>query len=330
MDLIKKLGPLSIASRLKRLAEWLYKDGARIYQEQSLDFKPRWFPLFYLLKEFGEISVTQAAQALGMTHPAINQIAGEMSRGEFLESDSDKKDKRKSILRLTRKGRKALSSLEPVWKDFKSAASDLLGEAGDDFLATVERLEDALKEKGMYERITQRIKNRQLKRIQILNYQPQFKKYFKSLNYEWLKEYFEVEKEDEEILSSPYERIIKPGGFVLFARLEGKIVGTTALIRHDRYTYELTKMAVKRSAQGQQVGRKLALAAIEKAKNSGARRVVLLTSPRLTAAYNLYLSSGFVELSGDQPWATPFHRGGISMSLDLKNKPKTQKRRYYV
>ena len=320
MDLLRQLGPLAIASRLRRLTEWLYKDGARIYQEQSLDFEPRWFPLFYLLKELGKTSVTQAAQSLGLTHPAINQIAAEMSKRGFLESTSDKKDKRKRLLRLTQKGKKALSTLEPVWKDFESAAGEFLSEAGGDFLATIGRLEEALKEKGMYERITQRIKERQLGKVEIINYQPQFKKYFKLLNYEWLKEYFKVEKEDEKLLSSPYERIIKPGGFVLFARLDGKIVGTTALIKHDSYTYELTKMAVKKSAQGQQAGRKLALAAIEKAKDSGARRVVLLTSPRLTAAYNLYRSLGFVELSGDQPWATPYHRGGTPMSLDLKNK----------
>jgi DNA-binding MarR family transcriptional regulator/predicted GNAT family N-acyltransferase len=318
MDLLKKLGPLAIASRLRRLTEWLYKDGARIYQEQSLDFEPRWFPLFYLLKKSGEASVTRAAQALGLTHPAINQIAGEMSKRGLLKSASDEKDKRKRLLRLTQKGKRALSSLEPVWKDFESAASELLSEAGGDFLAIVGKLEDALKEKGMYVRITRRIKERQLRKVIIVNYQPQLKKNFRSLNLEWLKEYFEVEKEDEEQLSSPYEKIIKPGGFVLFARLDGKIVGTTALIRHDRYTYELTKMAVKRSAQGQQVGRKLALAAIEKAKNIGARRVVLLTNPRLTAACNLYHSLGFVELSGNQPWVTPYHRGGISMSLDLK------------
>lgn len=321
MDLLRQLGPLAIASRLRRLTEWLYKDGARIYHEQSLDFEPRWFPLFYLLKELGETSVTQAAQSLGLTHPAVNQIAGEMSKRGFLESTSDEKDKRKRLLRLTRKGKKALSVLEPVWKDFESAAGEFLSEAGGDFLAMIGKLEDALKDKGMYERITQRIKERQLRKVEIINYQPQFKKYFKLLNYEWLKEHFKVEKEDEKLLSSPYEKIIKPGGFVLFARLEGKIVGTTALIKHDNNTYELTKMAVKRSAQGQQAGRKLSLAAIEKAKNSGARKVVLLTSPRLTAAYNLYRSLGFVELSGDQPWATPYHRGGTPMSLALKNKP---------
>ncbi len=318
MDLIRQLGPLAIASRLRRLTEWLYKDGARIYQEQSLDFEPRWFPLFYLLKESGKTSVTQAAHSLGLTHPAINQIAGEMSRRGLLESVSDKKDKRKRILLLTQKGKKDLSSLEPVWKDFESAASELLTEVGGDFLTIVGKMEEALKEKGMYERITRRIKQHQFRRVEIINYRPQFKKYFKSLNYEWLKEYFKVEKEDEEHLSSPYEKIIQPGGFVLFARLDGKIVGTTALIKHDKYTYELTKMAVKRSAQGQQVGRKLALAVIERAKNSGARQIVLLTNPRLTEAYNLYRSLDFVELSGKQSWATPYQRGGILMGLDLK------------
>ncbi|HVP35617.1 MAG TPA: bifunctional helix-turn-helix transcriptional regulator/GNAT family N-acetyltransferase [Terriglobales bacterium] len=317
MDLLRKLGPLAIASRLRRLTEWLYKDGARIYQEQSLDFEPRWFSLFNLLKESGKISVTQAAQTLGLTHPAINQIAGEMSKRGLLESFTDKKDKRKRILQLTPKGKKAFSSLEPVWKDFESAVSELLNEAGSDFLTIVGKLEDELKEKGMYERISRRIKERQLRKVSIIDYRPHFKKYFRSLNLEWLKEYFEVEKEDEELLSNPYEKIIKTGGFILFARLEGKIVGTTALIKHDEFTYELTKMAVTRKALGHQVGRKLALAAIEKAKNSGVGRIVLLTNPRLTAACNLYHSLGFVKLAGDQPWVIPYRRGGIPMSLDL-------------
>lgn len=317
MDLLRKLGPLAIASRLRRLTEWLYKDGAYIYEEQSLDFEPRWFPLFYLLKESGKISVTQAAQSLGLTHPAINQIAGEMSKRGLLESFSDKKDKRKRILQLSLKGKKALSPLEPLWKDFESAVSELLSKAGGDFLAIVGKLEDELREKGMYERISQRIKERQLRKVTIIAYRPQFKKYFRSLNLEWLKENFEVEKEDEELLSNPYEKIIKLGGFILFARVEGKIVGTTALIKHDEFTYELTKMAVTRKVRGHQIGRKLALAAIEKAKNSGAGRIILLTNPRLTAACNLYHSLGFVKLAGDQPWVTPYCRGGIPMSLDL-------------
>jgi len=305
---------------MRRLTEWFYKDGARIYREQSADFEPRWFPLFYLLKESGPLPVTTAASALGFSHPAINQIAGQMSRRGFLESIRDKKDERKRLLRLTKKGKAAVSSLQPVWADIEAVASELLREAQGDFLADIGRIEDALKETGMYERVMRRIKKRQLDQVEILDYRPQFKRYFKSLNLEWLKEYFTVEEPDERLLSDPCGKIIKTGGFVLFARLEGRIVGTAALVRHDPHIYELTKMAVARKAQGRQAGRKLMLAAIERARKAGARRLVLFTSPRLKAACNLYCSSGFIEVPGAHPRVTAYRRESMLMSLDLKTR----------
>lgn len=317
MDLIRDLGPLALASRMRRLAEWLYKDGARIYREQSADFEPRWFPLFYLLKESGSVPVTAAASALGFSHPAINQIAGQMSRRGFLESVKDKKDERRHLLRLTKKGKAVVSSLQPVWADIEAAARDLLTETKGNFLADIGRIEDALNKSGMYERVTLRLKRRQLGEVKIVDYKPQFQRYFKSLNLEWLREYFSVEKTDEILLSDPYGKIIKPGGFVFFAEISGKIVGTAALLKHDKNIYELAKMAVAKKARGRQAGRKLALSSIERAKKTGARKLVLLTSPQLAAAYNLYRSLGFVEISPAQPWATPHNRESIAMSLDL-------------
>jgi len=320
MDVIRQLGPLALASRFRRLAEWLYKDGPRIYRESSVDFEPRWFPLFYLLKDSDAVPVTEAATALGFTHPAINQIAGQMAKRGFLESVRDKKDERKRLLRLTKKGKAAVSSLEPVWADIQAAADEVLTEAGAGFLEAVGRLEDALNRRGMYERVMHRVKSRQFERVEIVDYRPQFKRYFKSLNLEWLRAYHSVEEQDEELLSDPYGRVVKTGGFVLFARLDKKIIGTVALIRHDQHLYQLTKMAVTREARGKQAGRKLALEAIEQARKTGARRVVLQTSPRLIAACNLYRSLGFVEVSAAQPWATAYQRKSIAMSLDLKSR----------
>lgn len=320
MDLIRQLGPLALASRFRRLADWLYKDGPRIYRERSADFEPRWFPLFYLLKQTGPVSVTAAASALGYSHPAINQIAGEMAVRGYLESIKDKKDERKRLLRLTKKGKAAVSRLEPVWADIEAAAGELVTKAGTDFLAALGRLEDALEETGVYERVMRRVKRRELERVEIIDYKPQFKRYFRSLNLEWLREHFTVEDEDERLLSDPHGRIIKAGGFVIFARIDGKIAGTAALLKHDKRIYELTKMAVTRAARGQQIGRKLALAAIQRAKKVGAKHLVLMTSPQLTAAGNLYRSLGFVEVSLAQPWAPTYKRESIAMSLDLKKK----------
>jgi DNA-binding MarR family transcriptional regulator/N-acetylglutamate synthase-like GNAT family acetyltransferase len=322
MDIIKQLGPLALASRFRRLADWLYKDAPRIYREMHVDFEPRWFALFYLLKESGSVPVTEAASALGFSHPAINQIAGQMAKRGLLESVRDKKDERKRLLRLTRKGKAALSSLEPVWTDIEAAAEELMKDAGGDFLTAIGRLEEALSRSGMYERVMHRAKTRQLEKVEIVDYRPQFKRYFKSLNLQWLRQYHSVEEADERLLSDPHGQIIKAGGFVLFARLEGKVVGTAALIKHNRHLYQLTKMAVTMTARGQQAGRRLALAAIQRAKKRGARQLVLLTSPKLTAACNLYRSLGFVEVSAAQPWATAYRRESIAMTLDLrKNKP---------
>jgi N-acetylglutamate synthase-like GNAT family acetyltransferase len=172
----------------------------------------------------------------------------------------------------------------------------------------------------MYVRVTRQMKMRQLNEVEIVDYQPRFKRYFKSLNVQWLQEYFKVEETDKILLSDPHGKVIKPGGLVLFARLDGKIVGTAALIKHNKHIYELAKMAVTREVRGRQVGRKLGLAAIERAKKAGARQLVLLTSPQLTAAYNLYRSLGFVEISPEQPWATPHRRESIAMSLELKKR----------
>jgi ribosomal protein S18 acetylase RimI-like enzyme len=318
VDLIKQLGPLALASRVRRLGEWLYKDVPRIYRERSLDFEPRWFPLFYLLKYSNSVAVTAAASALGFSHAAINQIAGEMTRRGFVESIKDRKDERKRLLRLTKKGKAAVSSLEPIWKDISAAANELVSETGGDFLEAISRLEDALTQRGMYERVMRRVKDRQMEKVEIIDYKPRFKRFFKSLNLEWLHEYHNVEEEDQQLLSDPYGKIIKTGGSVLFARIDKSIVGTAALIRHNNRLYQLTKMAVTRKARGQQAGRKLTLEAIKRAKKAGAKYLVLQTSPRLTAACNLYHSLGFVDLTGTPKWATMYQRESIAMSLDLK------------
>jgi len=152
--------------------------------------------------------------------------------------------------------------------DLQVAASELLREGSGGVLVAVGRLEDALSQAGVYERVMHRVKRLELERVGIIDYKPQFKRYFRSLSLEWLQEYYSVEDANERLFSAPHGQIIKAGGIDLFARLDGKIVGIAALLRRDQGIYELTKMVVTREAEGRQVGRKLALAVIEQAKNA--------------------------------------------------------------
>jgi DNA-binding MarR family transcriptional regulator/N-acetylglutamate synthase-like GNAT family acetyltransferase len=329
MDLIKQLGSLALASRLKRLSDRLMRDGSRIYREQGLDFEPRWFTVFYLLSRKSPMAVTEIAHDLRVTHPAINQVAGAMEKAGMLVSQKDKSDERKRLLSLSTSGKALLTKLKPIWNDFKLSAGELLAESGVDLLEVLDRIENSLDDTEMYDRIKTQIKKRQLGEVEIINYKPPYREYFKKLNIEWLNKYFSVEPLDEKILTNPEREIIKRGGKILFARVDGKIVGTAALIRHSETTFELAKMAVTEKAQGRQVGKRLTLAALEKARSLGGRTILLNTSSKLVAANHLYRQLGFVQLGPKPQLNSTYMRPTITLQLNIEaeKKPKNINRR---
>jgi len=323
LDLVKQLGPLALASRLKRLSERLLKDGAAIYKSQGIDFQPRWFPVLYLLNQKSPMIVTAVANSLGMTHPSVNQIASAMTKAGLLKSFRDKNDERRRLLALTSKGKKMAADLKPVWQDFNDAAAELLENAGREPLDIIDRIEQELDRQSMFDRITKRIKKRQMGEVDIIDYDDNLKQHFKALNYEWLKKYFTVETQDRRVLADPGGEIVSQGGYVFFARLDGKIIGTAALLKHDKKTYELAKMAVAKKAQGRQAGKKLALTAIETARNLGADKVILETSPELDKAVHLYKNLGFAEYKPNSKSGCGYNRCSIQMKLVIKkNKNK--------
>jgi N-acetylglutamate synthase-like GNAT family acetyltransferase len=220
----------------------------------------------------------------------------------------------------------------PLWSDIKRAACELLDASGTDLLAALDRIESALDNTGMFDRIKAQIKKRQLEMVEIIDYKPCYRKYFRRLNIEWLEKYFSVEPIDKKILGDPNRQILKKGGQILFARVDGEIIGTVALIRRDKTTYELAKMAVTEKAQGKHVGKRLAQAAIDRARSLGTRTLVVNTNPELAAANRLYGQLGFVRVAPtlQQEWG--YQRPTITLKLNIEDnkKPKKHKRRYYV
>ena len=70
--------------------------------------------------------------------------------------------------------------------------------------------------------------------------------------------------------------------------------------------FELAKLAVDPASQGQGIGRRLVDASLAYARGHGARRVVLLSNSRLTAALHLYETYGFQHrpVPADAPYVT--------------------------
>lgn len=117
---------------------------------------------------------------------------------------------------------------------------------------------------------------------------------FYEINAEWITSMFALEQTDIDVLENPRERIIEPGGTILFIEAPGLgIVGTCALQQTSPGKFELTKMGVTAAARGLKAGEALLAAMIERARAMGAEQLYLLTNHTCEAAIHLYAKAGF-------------------------------------
>ncbi len=318
MDIIAREGVLAMASRLKRLSERMYKDMSRVYTAIDAGFEARWFPVFYALGQRSPRSVVELARELGLTHPAVTQIAQPLIRKGLVKEASDPKDARRHLLSLTSEGRRLHDRLRPVWAAVARGAREMLQEAGGDLLGTLTRVESILDERSMYERLRPVLGLPREEPLRIVSYRPAYKKHFRRLNEEWLKAHFTVEPGEQRVLSDPNGRIVRRGGFLFFALLGEEVVGTCALRRERGGVFEVAHMAVTSAFQGQGIGRALAEAAIEQARRLGLERLYLQTHPVLKRAGRLYRDLGFRRVARHPvPTERCSERGGYVMMLRL-------------
>ncbi|WP_297336992.1 GNAT family N-acetyltransferase [Algoriphagus sp.] len=150
--------------------------------------------------------------------------------------------------------------------------------------------------------------------IKIIPYREELQDEFKTINQEWVEEFFSLEPFDIAQLENPQATILDRGGHILFADWEGEIVGTIGLAKVEDQTYELIKMGVKKSAQGKGVGLLLGKAILEKAKELGAQKVELYTHTKLEAALKIYRKLGFQD---EVPEPGKYCRCNLKMVLSV-------------
>jgi GNAT superfamily N-acetyltransferase len=152
--------------------------------------------------------------------------------------------------------------------------------------------------------------------MKIIAFDAAYADQFKRLNLVWLERYFQVEPIDLDVLSNPEETIVKPGGMVFFALLDGAVVGTCALIRHNDDLFEFSKMAVADTHQGHGIGTQLLSHVIEWARARSIRKLFVETNTVLERAVRLYQRVGFRVIAHDSSDAH-YRRTNLKMELDL-------------
>lgn len=146
-------------------------------------------------------------------------------------------------------------------------------------------------------------------------YRDEFRAAFEQLNRDWIEMYFELEDPDREVFRDPQAKILAPGGQILFVLKDGEVLGTCAVIRHRPTEYEIAKMAVAPAARGRGFGDLLMEAAIDFARTSGGRRVIIVSNTVLEPAIRLYSKHGFVRVPLVDDGR--YRRANIRLELEL-------------
>lgn len=319
MGIFERTGKMALGSRLRSLTTQLTDDAAKIYELYNIDFSPKWFPVFFVLSEGKDQTITEIAEQIGHSQPSVTKIVKEMAKAELVKDKLKSTDKRRNVVGLTKKGMGlAAPIIKEVCTDVDAAIEEMVAEATHDLWEALAEWEFLFSQKSLAKRVQEQKKMRERKGIRIVSYEPKYQAAFKLLNEEWISNHFEMEEVDHQVLDNPETYIINKGGKIVVALYNDEPVGVCALIKMDDpdYDFEMAKMAVSPKAQGKSIGTLLAQAIIDTARKMGASKLYLESNTVLKPAINLYYKLGFRKISGH---SSPYKRVNIQMELDLNN-----------
>jgi N-acetylglutamate synthase-like GNAT family acetyltransferase/DNA-binding MarR family transcriptional regulator len=288
-DILSDLGPVFLGSRLKRLAERFQAGAARVVSDAGLPMQPAHMPLLAALDR-GPLTVGQLVDAVGTSQPGVTRTAGQLIDLGLVQSAAGA-DQRQRTLSLTLAGEAAMARAKMlIWPRVEIAVKEICDGLSGHLLDQIAAIERALAATPFDKRV---VNTAQAKLI-IREYSDDLARDFYEINAEWINTMFRLEQTDREVLENPRERILEPGGAILFVEAPGLgIVGTCALQKTEEGAFELTKMGVRASARGLKAGEFLLAAIIDRAKTMGVETLYLLTNRRCEAAIHLYEKLGF-------------------------------------
>ncbi|WP_018998138.1 bifunctional helix-turn-helix transcriptional regulator/GNAT family N-acetyltransferase [Hirschia maritima] len=297
-DILEESGYLALGSRLKRLAERLQADAAKLHEMHGFNIQPSQFPMVKALDAYGSLTVAQAVDALGVSQPAVTRTLNSLVQSGIAQTRPDEQDQRVKWIELTPKGAEVLESMRnDLWPMVQEAAKEAssfpTGSSPASLLDALSRLEQNLSESSLEQRVTDKLNGQN---VEILDFSGELAQDFYDITQEWVSDMFKLEKNDIEIIENPQKLIIDRGGIILFAKTPKLgVVGTCALIKIEEGVFELTKMGVRDSARGLKIGEKLLQATIARAREMKIRSMYLLTNKKCEAAIHLYEKNGFIH-----------------------------------
>ncbi|HKE49504.1 MAG TPA: bifunctional helix-turn-helix transcriptional regulator/GNAT family N-acetyltransferase [Rhodanobacteraceae bacterium] len=292
---------LALGSRFKAISESLYAAANAAYRDAGADIDAHWFPVLRYLHVKGPATVTEIAAAIGQTHPAVSQLAAKLRKGGWITRRADASDARRGMLELTADAERKLDKLGPVWCAIRRGARAAALRGQGSLIDALTSFENDIASGRLAAEIAHERERVLAAPIEIHPFREEWAVHFDRINTEWLERWFVVEPVDRETLSNAKKLVIDRGGRILFAALDGEVIGTCALLKEAPGVYELSKMAVETGFRGLGAGRRLLEAAIAEFERLGGTTLFLESSKRLGPALRLYESLGFVHHPAPRP-----------------------------
>jgi N-acetylglutamate synthase-like GNAT family acetyltransferase/DNA-binding MarR family transcriptional regulator len=288
-DVIADLGETFLGSRLKRLAERMQSGAAKVVDAAGMAVQPTHMGLLAALDRT-PMTVGQLVEAVGISQPGVTRAVGQLVDMGLVEIIRGA-DLRERTARLTPAGVAAMARIKlQIWPKLHQAVRDMCAGLSGSFLDQIAGLEAALAEKPLEVRAA----GVTVTGLIVREYTDELAPLFHDINAEWISGMFRLEQTDRDVLENPRERIIEPGGAILFVEAPGLgVIGTCALQKTSESAFELTKMGVRESARGLKAGEFLLAATIERAKAMGIETLYLLTNAKCAPAIHLYEKLGF-------------------------------------
>ncbi len=296
MNFYRQLGELIFGTRLKRLSEKYLLDVSKIYKSLDIDFEPSWFPIFYLLNKNGEMSVTELAEELEITHQAISQFVNIFEDRKLIKFLKDSKDKRKRLICFTQKGLTLVNTIKPVWKSLEKSMKRMLEEGANSayLLHALDELEDAMQREGIFIRVIKDIKNRQIEDLEIIHYESIYKTQFKNLMLSWLIENYNSDVLDVDLINYPEKKISNNGFIILMVKIKSEIVATIVVQVTEKSDSDILYLVVDEHWQRRQIGKKILLEVVHQLETRGVKNVHIELDRKFINAIKLFKSNGFV------------------------------------
>jgi DNA-binding MarR family transcriptional regulator len=132
--------------------------GEECYAALELPFRARWASTYLLLEESGPLGITEIADALKLTHPAVIAITDEMRDAGIVSSARDRDDARRRAIALTTKGRSLSKKLHDLWSAMTQAQRRVFSDAGCDIVAVLDAVDDGLAARPIADEVLRRVR----------------------------------------------------------------------------------------------------------------------------------------------------------------------------